>query len=306
MQIGNLVLTNNIITAPLAGYSDPPLREICRELGAGLCYSEMVSAMGVFKGDKKSQEFTFMTGEHPINMQIFGSEIESLVYSAKFFQDKGVDAIDLNCGCPVKKVAKQRAGVQLMRDLIKLEHILREIRKALKIPFTIKIRLGWSQDEENYLQVAQIAQNEGVDAICIHPRYGNQYFSGAADWSKLPKIRDVYQGIVIGSGDIKTVSGFYTKQAEGSVDAIMLGRVLIGNPFLISELLDNKTVNKKVIILKHFELMSDYYGLKKAVIMFRKFFFKYFKNHSKSSEIKQKINTMSSKDELLELLSLLG
>ncbi len=298
----DVIKDSKLVIAPMAGITDPPFRKLCRDFGAKLCYTEMISAIGIVKGDKKSLNFTFKKNEHPIAVQIFGSDPDAMAYAAKHFESEGADMIDINFGCPVKKVAKQNAGAALARNLNLSESIIKKIRSAITIPLSIKIRLGWNGSEENYLEMCKIAENNGVNVLCLHPRYAIQMYAGKADWDKINAIRPVYTGIIIGSGDIKTAENITTTLNAFDVDAIMLGRGLWGNPWLLSEYLNRDRLSLHETILLHFNNMVDFHGEKKAATLFRKFISKYLRGLPNAQELRLAGNAMTSKRDLLDLL----
>lgn len=301
-NIGSLQLKNNLVCAPLAGISDYSFRQLARDFGIGLSYTEMISAIGVYKNSSKCRSFSFISGEHPVSTQIFGKDPISMAYAAKFFEDKGADVIDINFGCPVKKVVKQGAGAVLMKDITLCQHIIKAVRKAISIPLTIKIRLGWSAAEENYLQLARIAQLEGVDAICLHPRYATQLFSGSADWSKFIDLRKITTLKLIGSGDIKTSSEITAHNVKYPVDFIMLGRGLMGNPWLISDCLKLTSISLQDTLRKHYGYLLNLFPEKKASNLFRKFVGKYTKNLSNAKELRSIGNSISCANDFSKLL----
>ncbi len=303
--IQNIIKKTKIVVAPMAGVGDPPFRKLCRDFGAELCYSEMVSAVGIVKGDKKSLSFTFSKGEHPIAMQIFGCDPYAMASAAQHFQDDGVDMIDINLGCPVKKVAKQNAGAALARDLVLTEKIIKQVRSAIKIPLSIKIRLGWNSAEENYLELCKIAENNGVDVLCLHPRYAVQLYSGKADWSKINEIKNNFSGLIIGSGDIKTTQDIEIHLSNYDVDAVMIGRGLWGNPWLISDYLGKSRLPLQDTILLHFKYLSSFHGEKKAANLCRKFVGKYVKGLPNAHELRLVGNTISNTSDLIKFVDLL-
>lgn len=305
MIIEELIKKTKIVIAPMAGITDPPFRNLCRTFGAELCYTEMISAMGIVKGDKKSLDFTFQKNEHPVAIQIFGADPNAMAFAAHHFQDLGADMIDINLGCPVKKVAKQKAGAALARDIVLTEKIISTVRSATKIPLSIKIRLGWNSNEENYLDLCKIAENNGVNVLCLHPRYAVQMYSGLSNWHKLNEIRKVFSGVIIGSGDLKTPENITAHLSEYDVDAVMLGRGLWGNPWLISDyLLKDRQPLQETMVL-HFKYLSSFHGEKKAAILFRKFISKYVKGLPNAHELRMVGNTFSSSNDLPELIRLM-
>jgi nifR3 family TIM-barrel protein len=304
-MIQDLIKKTKIVVAPMAGISDPPFRKLCRDFGAELCYTEMISSVGIVKGDKKSLSFTFTKDEHPIAAQIFGSDPYAMGAAAQHFQDAGADMIDINFGCPVKKVAKQNAGAELSRDLVLTEKIISAVRSAIQIPLSIKLRLGWNASEENYLEICKIADANGVDVLCLHPRYATQLYSGNSNWSKINEIRKVYSGLIIGSGDIKSTSEINSHLANYDVDAVMIGRALWGNPWLLSDYHCKERLSLQETILLHFKYLSSFHGEKKAATLFRKFVSKYVRGLHNAHELRLIGNKMNNANDIKELVLLI-
>ncbi len=302
-NIGSVALKNNIILAPLAGVSDYPLRQLSRDFGVGLTYTEMISAEGIYRNNHKSKHFTFVKNEHPICAQIFGNNPDVMAYAASYFEDQGADIIDINFGCPVPKVAKQGSGAALARNTKQAVAIISSVRKALSVPLTIKMRLGWSAAEENYLELSRQAEKEGVNAICLHPRYATQMYTGQSNWDKLLLLKQQSKIPIIGSGDIKKSIDITNHLSQYGADYIMIGRGLLGNPWLISEYLQTPPKHIKDTIELHFKYMVDFHGEAKAAKLFRKFISKYLKHFSNAKELKGLGNKLSG---LLDLQNLLG
>jgi len=301
-KIGNIILSNSIISAPLAGISDYSFRQLMRDFGVGLTYSEMISTDGVYRNNKKSKTFSFVKNEHPVNTQIFGHNPEYMAYAASFFEDQGADMIDINFGCPVPKVVKHGSGAALARDLQKASQVICAVRKVLSIPLTIKIRLGWCKNEENYLELASIAEKEGVNAICLHARYATQLYTGVSDWSKVKLLKNSLTIPVIGSGDLKTTSDLAKSITEYGADLVMVGRGLMGNPQLISSFLKTPSPPLKEIIVAHFNYLLAYHGEPKACKLIRKFFPKYIKSSPNAKELKMKCNLVDNSAAFFALL----
>ncbi|OGI08094.1 MAG: hypothetical protein A2Y40_09745 [Candidatus Margulisbacteria bacterium GWF2_35_9] len=304
LKIGSVCFSNPLISAPLAGISDFPFRELARYFGVSLTYSEMISSAGICAENDKSKNFTFVKGEHPISAQIFGRDPDMIAYAAQYFEDQGADIIDINFGCPVKKVSKQGSGSALQRDINRSKEVITTVRKAISIPLTIKCRLGWNPAEENYLEMARIAEGEGVDAFCLHPRYAVQMFKGVSYWSKFHDLKPILSIPIIGSGDIKTSEEISFHLNEYPVDFIMLGRGLMSNPWIISDYLKKEHPPLLETILMHYDLMLQYFDNELLVsTRFRKFIGKYVKGLSNASELRVLGNELTCRDDLLELFA---
>lgn len=238
MKIGALPLENNLVFAPLAGISNLPLRLLAKEAGSGLVCSEMISANGlVYNSGKTRRLMDSVPGEKPLSIQIFGSDPHLTAEAAQIVEACGADVLDINFGCAVKKVVKTGSGVALMRTPELATRLLTAVRKAVRIPLTIKIRSGWETDGRQALEIARIAEDCGVDAVAVHPRTAGQGFGGCANW---PLIREVKQAVsipVIGNGDIITPGDALRMLERTGCDGIMVGRAAIGNPLIFSRIL---------------------------------------------------------------------
>ena len=300
-----LNLDNPIIAAPLCGISDYPFRQLNRELGIGLTYTEMISSVGIIRGNEKSISFTFVKDEHPVVVQLFGNNPDHMAQSAKFFESHGADAIDINLGCSVKKVVKQGAGAALQRDLSLTKAVVSAVRKSIKIPLFIKCRLGWSQQEENILELGKIAENEGVNALCLHPRYATQLFSGESDWQHFFALRDICKLPLIGSGDIKTAAQLSKNLSNFPVDAVMLGRGLVGNPWILSDFFGKPRPRATELLRRHADLLLDYYPEKKACSLLRKYIAKYTKGYPNALALRLFGNTISNAKDIVTLMDMM-
>jgi len=238
MDIRSLKLHNPIILAPMAGISDLPYRLIMKPAGAALVFTEMVSAVGLVRAQGRNRTFELLDSrpeERPLGVQLFGSDPDYLAQGAQLVASHA-DLIDLNLGCPVPKVTKGGGGSALLREPAQIRRIVAAMRMVWDGPLTIKIRSGWDFENLNYLEIGKIAQEEGVDAITLHPRTRSQGFSGVADWSHLRQLKEALTIPVIGSGDIFTANDGLRMLAETGCDAIMIGRGGYGNPWLLAEL----------------------------------------------------------------------
>lgn len=230
-------MSNNVILAPLAGISDLPYRLIMRRYGVGLAFTEMISANGLIRAGRNSEALLHRTAaDHPLGVQIFGDDPQVLAKAAAQVEECG-ELIDLNLGCPVKKVVRSGAGSALMREPNQVARIVAAVRRAVRCPLTVKIRSGWDADSVNYLEIGRIVEAEGADALTLHPRTRSQGFTGKADWSQIRNLKQALQIPVIGSGDINTPGDARRMLQETGCDAIMLGRGCYGNPWLIENIL---------------------------------------------------------------------
>ena len=232
LVIGALKLPTNLLLAPMAGITDLPVRLLARRYGASLCYTEMVSVNGLVREGRRSFDLVRSTpDDRPLGIQIFGEDPEMLGEGAALVASSG-DLIDINMGCPVRKVVGSGAGSALLREPLKVAAIIRAVRRRVNLPLTIKIRSGWQSGEENYLEIACIAEGEGCDAVTLHPRTRSQMFSGRSAWEQLAEVKARLSIPVIGSGDLFTPQDVLAMQKETGCDGVMLARGAMGNPWL--------------------------------------------------------------------------
>jgi nifR3 family TIM-barrel protein len=313
MQIGTVALDNNVILAPLAGITNLPFRLMAKKAGCSLVCSEMVSSHGlVYKSEKTARMLNSVPQEKPLSAQIFGSDPDIMAEAAAIVEGLGADILDINFGCAVRKVVKTGSGAALMRTPDKARALLKAVRKAIRIPLTIKIRSGWDPSGEQALNIARIAEDCGVDAIAVHPRTAKQLFSGRADWSLIAAVKEELSIPVIGNGDIFSAQDALNMLAETGCDAIMIGRKAIGDPGIFSQVLarikGDKTVAEDLagrfdIMIYYLKASVEYLGEAPACRMMRSRLGWFTKEMHNSSKFRESIKHLSSERQGVELIN---
>lgn len=309
IKIGNVELNNNIFLAPMAGVTDMPLRILCKEFGAGLVYTEMVSSKGMFYNDEKTKQLMNINdAERPVAVQIFGSDATIMSETAKKVSEEA-DIIDINMGCPAPKVTKNLDGSKLMLHPELVDEITKMVVKTSSVPVTIKIRKGWDDEHVNAVEVAQIAEKNGVSAITVHGRTREQFYTGKADLDIIKKVKEAVNIPVIGNGDI--VDGESAKKMfhETGCDAIMIGRGSNGNPWFFKEVIEylengielpKPTLEeRKQMILRHLKMLAEYKGEYTAIREMRKQIAWYIKGIENAATIRNEINQIEDLNELV-------
>lgn len=314
-KIGNVEIKNQIVLAPMAGISNSAYRRIIKEMGCGLIYAEMVSDKAITYGSKKTIDMLYMTDmERPISQQIFGSDKESFVTAAKYiYETMCPDIIDINMGCPVPKVAlRAQAGSALLKNPEKVFEIVSAVVNSVPIPVTVKIRSGWDQNNINAVEIAKIAEKAGAKAIAIHARTRSQGYSGKADWNIIKKVKESVSIPVIGNGDVRSCFDAKKMLEETNCDAVMIGRGVLGNPWLIKECvnyLENGSLPSKItdeekfdMILKHIYLLSSQKNDKVANLEMRTHIPYYLKGMKDTTSLKEKVFKTKNLEELKQLI----
>ncbi len=314
-KIGNIKISNQVVLAPMAGICNSAYRQICKDMGCGLIYAEMVSDKAITYNNQKTIDMLYMTEkERPISQQIFGSDKESFVEAAKFIEkEMKPDIIDINMGCPVPKVAvRAQAGSALLKDIDKIFDIVSSVVSAVNVPVTVKIRSGWDSNHINAVEVAKVIEKAGASAICVHPRTRSQGYSGKADWNIIKEVKENVSIPVIGNGDIKSPEDAKRMLEETKCDAVMIGRGVLGNPWLIKnivnyldgkEVIDVSIVDRIDMCLKHLKLLDSLKNEKLACLEIRNHISWYFKGIKGANELKNKVYQTTSIHDIILLLN---
>lgn len=313
MRIGNLELKNDVILGPMAGVTDLPFRRICKEFSVGLMVTEMVSTKALFYGDKKTKKLMkIRDDERPISLQIFGSDVEVFEKVMPILNETNADIIDINMGCPAPKIVKNGDGSALMKKSDLAYQIMKIVKKNSKKPVTVKIRKGWDSNSVNAVEIALLAEKAGIDAIAVHGRTREEFYSGKADYDIIKEVKKSVSIPVIGNGDVFSINDAIRMKEYTNVDGIMVARGAQGNPWLIKQIsgyletgkiISKPTTEEKIrVALKHFDYLLEFKGERIGVLEMRKHASWYIKGMKNSTKIKNEINRTMDIDELKELL----
>ncbi|WP_026653075.1 tRNA dihydrouridine synthase DusB [Butyrivibrio proteoclasticus] len=311
LTIGNVTLENNIILGPMAGVSDLPFRILCKEMGAGLVCMEMVSAKAItYKNKNTGALMEIHPDEHPVSLQLFGSEPEVMQHAVEMIKDRPYDILDVNMGCPVPKVVSNGEGSALMKNPALIEKIVKALVQVSDRPVTVKIRKGFTENSVNAVECALAAQEGGAAAVAVHGRTREQYYSGQADWSIIKEVKDALHIPVIGNGDV--VDGESAKRMfeQTGCDGVMVARAAQGNPFIFREIKSYFETGKACdrptgqeiydTVIRHADLQLQYKGEYTGIREMRKHVSWYTYGMPGSARFRNEINQMTDMDSLKE------
>lgn len=313
MKIGNVNLENNVFLAPMAGVTDLPFRILCKEMGCGLVYSEMISAKGIlYDNENTIKLLTIEQKEKPVAVQLFGSDPDLLAHMAEKIESYPIDIIDVNMGCPAPKIVKNGEGSALMKDPKRIGEIIKVMTQCQKKPVTVKIRKGFDDEHINAVEIAKIAEENGASAIAVHGRTRQQYYSGKADWEIIKKVKQSVNIPVIGNGDVFSAEEAKALFDSTKCDAIMIGRAAQGNPWIFKEILyylntgkslSPPSVQEKIdLSLRHARMLIEYKGEYIGIREMRKHISWYIKGLKSAARLREKINKTNSYEELEKLM----
>ncbi|MBV8082065.1 MAG: tRNA dihydrouridine synthase DusB [Candidatus Eremiobacteraeota bacterium] len=316
LKIGNIEIFPPLALAPMAGVTNALFRRLFKPFGLGLTVSEFVSAQSLVRKNARTLEMIDVyADERPTSVQLHGNDPGVMAEAARFVEECGADIVDINFGCPAPKIVKGGDGAAILRDPDLAVRICDAVRKAVvNAPVTVKMRLGWEADNFTYLDIARRAEAVGIDAFTLHGRYGKQFYKGSSDWSYIAKLKEALRVPVIGNGDIASASDAMRRLSETGVDAIMVGRASLGNPWLIAEIAaamrgepkpDAPTVHQRIDFARaHLDAMVERYGEKSGILQMRKHLGWYLKGVHDASTLRERINHAPSADEVRAILAL--
>lgn len=304
-MVRDVPVYGDLILSPMAGFSDKPYRLICREYGSAMSYTEFVSADGILHGNKRTvQMLAFDPIEKPMVFQIFGYDEDILVQAARKIESLGPDIIDINMGCSVRKVSERGAGAALLKDPLKVGRIFARLSRTLAVPVTGKIRLGWDNRSLNYLEVARAMEDNGASLLAVHGRTKEQGYGGTANWDAIAEIKQAVSIPVIGNGDVTCVADIARMKQHTNCDGVMIGRAAIGNPWIFQgKDIDQVTLAEKSrLIQRHLELMLDFYGQERGLVLFRKHVIKYVRGLAHIARVRAELMTCIHPEEFMALI----
>ncbi len=305
LRIGSVPLYGDLILAPMVGYTDLPFRLLCREMGSAMSYIPCILDEAVIHNPKLAEtSLRFDANERPVAIQLLSKDSASLAEAGRRLMAFGPDLLDLNLGCPARHVSWRGRGAALLCDPRRIGSLVASLTRAVSVPVTAKMRLGWDEDTRNYLEVARILEDNGVAAIGVHGRTKAQGFSGRADWKAIAEVKALVKVPVLANGDVRTVADIAAIRSVTGCDAVLIGRGAIGNPWIFQrrDIADVSYPERLAVIRRHLEAMVAYYGEPLGVILFRKHLIKYVQELDGAKALRQKLVTVEEPEALLRLL----
>lgn len=304
-HVGEIPIDGDLILAPLAGYSDQPYRGICRSMGSAMSYTEFVSSAGMLDANHRTLEILrFHPRERPVVFQVFGGEPDQVIRACLRLERLGPDIIDVNMGCPARRVAAQGGGAGLLREPAKIARIFASASRQLSTPVSGKIRLGWDQESRNYLEVAHILEDNGASLIAVHARTRSGGYSEPADWDAIAEIKQAVGIPVVGNGDVQCTADIEAIKSHTGCDGVMIGRAAIGNPWIFQrrDLVDVAMEERIRVIGHHLAEMVSFYGERRGVVQFRKHIVRYLRGVPNATQIRPRLMTCREQAEVLDTL----
>jgi nifR3 family TIM-barrel protein len=305
IHIGPLPIHGDLILSPMDGYSDLPFRSICRELGSAMSYTEFINVLDILQGHPYvHQKWAYREDERPVAFQIFDSEPARLLEAALRLQEFNPDVIDINMGCSVSHVSGRGAGAGLLREPHKIAAIFSALSRALRVPVTGKMRIGWDDASLNYVQVAKIIEDNGGALVAVHGRTKVQAYRGEASWDAVAAVKAAVKIPVIGNGDVRTPEDIQRMKAYTGVDGVMIGRAAIGNPWIFSRRRreDVSTDETRQTLLRHLGRMLAFHGPQRGLILFRKHAARYVSPYPLEPGMRERLLTAASVEDFLGIL----
>jgi nifR3 family TIM-barrel protein len=305
-KIGSIAVHGELILAPMDGISDLPFRNLCREFGSAMSYVPFIHARELLEGRKHVPGLLKYTSqERPVSLQLYDNSEDNLLMAAHKLREYEPDAIDINMACSIRSISSRGAGAGLLREPVKVGRIIHRLTSALDVPITVKIRLGWDEQNLNYLEIARVVEQNGAALIAVHGRTRQQRFSGNANWDAIAAVKHAVSIPVIGNGDVCGVDDIKRMKSHTGCDAIMIGRGAIGNPWIFGHQMLSEVPQHEVasVIDRHLDAMLDYYPERRAMLLFRKHLVRYLELFSIDDRSRHRILSCLDSTELRDLLS---